>query len=312
MKKILVLVLFFVELFYFNTTLFAQQNTILIKSERNKDNSIDFFYEKSVPGSYTILVEFTNLINSYNTNFEVVVNSSSGKLFKLNPIDKNKGISFISSHATYVNGKINPKADSLFVYTLPFQKGKIISVYESNNLYHDIFNAELPKNWKAYQFKATTADTIFAARKGIVTHIVDHFQTDTISLYTSKKNYITVEHTDGTFATYTGFAYKKVLARLGETVYPQLPIGIIKESFKPAPNDFSMMVYYKEKEKSKKNSKDSNNKLRLTQTFITPYFLTDKGVIQLEHFEKYNVAIDKEILQKELSKSEKKKMNHLN
>jgi len=40
--------------------------------------------------------------------------------------------------------------------------------------------------------------------------------------------------------------------------------------------------------------------------------LTDKGVIHLEHFEKYNVVIHKELLQKELSKSEKKKMNHLN
>lgn len=311
MKKILVLVLFFGELVCFNTTIFAQQHAITIKSERNQDNSIDFYYEKSVPGSYTISVELTNLINAFNSNFEGVVNSSSGKLFKITPIDKNKGISFTSSY-TYVNGKINPKVDSLFVYTLPFQKGKIISVYESNHLYHDIFNAELPKNWKAYQFKTSTADTVFAARKGMVINIVDHFQTDTISFYTTKKNYITIEHADGSFATYTGFAHKKVLVKLGQTIYPQSPIGVIKEFFKPMPNDFSMMVYYMSKEKSKKNSKDSNHKLKFNHIFITPYFFTDKGAIQLEHFEKYQVAIDQNLLIKELSKSEKKKMNQLN
>lgn len=303
--------LFFVELVCFNTTIFAQQNDILIRSERNNDNSIDFFYEKSVPGSYTILVEFTNLINSYNTKFEVVVNSSSGKLFKLNPIDKNKGISFISSHATYVNGKINPEVDSLFVYTLPFQKGKIISVYESNHLYHDIFNAELPKNWKAYQFKTTNADTIFAARKGIVVELEDRFETDTIAILNTKRNYINVEHADGTFATYTGFAYKKTLVKLGQTIYPQTPIGIIKESFKPIPNDFSFVVYYLNNDKSKRNSANTNTKWNIKHHFLTPYFNTDKGVVQLEHYEEYQVVIDPLLIQKEMTKSEKKKMNQL-
>lgn len=288
----------------------AQNNIILLKTERKQDNSVEIHYEKFVPGNYTIAVKFSNLTNSYNSDFEEVVNSTSGKLMTLNPIDKKLGINFMYSY-TYTKGIINPKFDSLFVYTLPFQEGKIINIYETSNLFHDILDRELPKNWKAYQFNTVNADTIFAARKGIVVAVVDHNVIDTISLLTTKRNYLTIEHVDGTFATYAGFAHKKMLVKLGQTIYPRTPIGIVKESFRAVPNNFSFMVYYLNKEKPKRNSKESGDALEIRNAFITPYFFTDKGTIQLKDFEKYQVAVSPDLLLKELTKSERKKMNLL-
>lgn len=311
MKKLLQLVLLFTTITTYNISGYAQQNAITLKTKQNKDNSIEFSYEKTAPGSYTVMVEIYNLLNAYHSNFEHVVKLSSGKLFTLHPIDKNRGISFNSSYS-YTNGIMNPKVDSLFVYTLPFQKGKIISVYESNHLYHDIFNAELPKNWKAYHFKADAADTIFAARKGMVVKVNDQFETDTISFFNSKKNYITLEHADGSFATYTGFAKNNIFVKPGQTIYPQTPLGNIKEPFKPIPNNFSFMVYYLTKEKSKQKSTNTNFTKNIKQVFITPYFNTEQGILKLEHYEKYNVAVNADEIQKEMTKSEKKKLNKLN
>lgn len=307
MKKMFYLLLITTTII-FDSNSYAQENQVKIKVKRNQDNSTDVFYEKSVPGNYTIRIEFSNVSNSYPQDFEDVVEHSSGLLLTIKPNDKNQPISF--NYSSWVQmGNLKPKVDSLFVYTLPFRKEKIVTSYESNNLYHDILNAELPKNWVAYQFRTINADTIFAARKGIVVALVDHFETDTIALVNTKNNYIMIEHADGTLASYTGFAKKKMLVKLGQTVYPQTPIGIIKESFRAIPNNFFFNVFYLFNDKSKNRNKNSNSKWNVKQAFVRPYFLTENGIKQLEAFEKYQVTIDPIIIQKEMTKSEKKKIN---
>ena len=80
MKKLLKFAIVFIIFIGFETTIFAQQHAITIKSERNQDNSVDFYYEKSVPGSYTISVELTNLINAFNNNVVNTFNIVSSKV----------------------------------------------------------------------------------------------------------------------------------------------------------------------------------------------------------------------------------------
>jgi hypothetical protein len=281
----------------------AQTNTVSVKFERNSDNSISFEYEKSAPGSYMLTVTLSNLTNSHNNEFNGIVNSSSGRLFKLMPIDKGKSIGF-SYKYTYNPGITNPTIDSLFVYALPFKKGTVIKVSESSNVNHSYLGQDLPKNWKAYHFQALAADTVYAARKGEIIAISDQFETDTISYYTSKKNTITVEHADGTWATYTGFAKNRSFVKLGQTVYPQMPLGLIKEPYLRQSNDFSFMLFYFSDGGKKSKSEPSNGPRK--SVFITPYFNTETGIVQLKSQFRYQVVVDEEIIIKEMTKRELK------
>jgi len=307
MKKKAILLMTFLTIVGVHHKLIAQNKNIEITYKRNSDKSVDISYTKELPGSYYLRLNFPILENCYPSEFEGVIKSSSGRLIELQPINKEQHVNF-SYKYSFLRGVPNPKVDSLFNYTIPFKKGKKIKVQEASNLGEKYFGSEKPSNWKSYIVYTKSADTIHCMRKGIVVKITNKHKSDILfeKSYTSKRNSIIVEHSDGTYASYTGLKKNSFFVKLGQTVYPQTKIGII-EKFNKQNYRLSFAIYYlinanleSSKKQNLKNNKSQNE-------FLTPYFVTENGIDKLKSGKEHTVTFNKTILFEELTRREKRK-----
>ncbi|MBK0368714.1 hypothetical protein [Flavobacterium agrisoli] len=294
-------------------SLLAQKQIITINKKVNDDKSIDFYYEKNSPGSYSVDLQFSNVQNCDVREHKAVLRSHSGFLMKLRPIDKNKGIGY-SYNIYSIMGELNPRIDSLFGYSLPFKNGKKVKIKEAGNAGEKFLGQEKPANWKSFFVISPTPDTICSMRKGIVVRIVnEHENTDSAdAIYTSKRNSVTIEHEDGTCATYTGFNQNKIWVKLGESVHPQTEIGV-SEMYNGKGYTIHFNVHYlfdKDFKSTSKNLKGYKSKFKN----INPIFITQEGDVQIESGKEYTAKVDEMVITKEFSKSEKKKYakEHLN
>jgi hypothetical protein len=296
--------------------LFAQIRNITINSKLNDDKSIDIEYEKELPGSYYIVIEFSDISNCFTNEYKGVVTGYSGRLLNLKPINAQQGIGYSLKYSS-VMGVPNPKVDSLFQYTLPFKIGKKNKIYEAGNIGEKYFGSEKPANWKSYVVSFKSPDTIFSMRKGIVVKLTNEYDDDasTTKIYTSKRNSIIIEHEDGTFAEYKGFKKNSFKVKLGQIVYPQTQLGTI-ELFNKSENNyrFDFCIYYlfglsffdnNDTEKKVTRVYTSNDGSRYK--YLTPNFLTSEGATSIESKKEYTGFINETILLQEMTRSEKKK-----
>ena len=307
MKKIIFVLTAFFTIIGINNKLFSQNNNITVTHKRNPDKSVDISYNKELPGSYYLKLVFPSLDNCYPTKFEGVIKNSSGRLIKLKPINSERNIKFSYTYSS-IRGIPNPKVDSLFNYTLPFKKGKKVTIYEASNLGEKYFGSEKPSNWKSYIINSKSPDTVFCMRKGIVIEIINKFKADTLSQksFTSKRNRIIVEHSDGTYASYTGFNKESISVKLGQIVYPQTQLGTM-EVLNKGNYRLSFDVHYlidnnleRQKKQTLKNRKSQNE-------YLTPYFITKNGAEKITSNKEYTVFFNETILFQELTRREKKK-----
>lgn len=284
-----------------NTCTICAQNVLTVDSKRNDDKSVDFFYNKTKPGTYTVVVTFRSLENAYYTPEKYLVTNFDGPLFTLKPTDPNKGISYSYSYR-YIQGTFKPKGvDTSFVYLLPFEKEKIIQAAEHSNLGEVYLKQARPKGWKAYQFRGEALDSVYAARKGIVINVRDEFEQDTTAIFTSKTNQVVVEHPDGSVAVYKGFKKKGIVVKEGENIFPHTFLGVLGNELVTHKKYLSFMVYYLSDLGFEENKRPET-------TFITPRFLTASGSIILTNRQKYTAAVSDEIITKEMTRREGKKI----
>ncbi len=304
-KRIICLMLFVI-----NVHLFAQVQNITINRTVNDDKSIDLNFEKTLPGSYYIVMEFSNISNCYTNEYKGVITGYSGRLLSLKPINAQQGIGYSLKYSA-VMGVPNPKVDSLFQYTLPFKIGKKVKIYEAGNIGEKYFGSEKPANWKSYVVHFKSPDTIFSMRKGIVVKLNNEYDDDAsvAKHYTSKRNSIIIEHEDGTFAEYKGFKKNSFKVKLGQIVYPQTQLGIV-ELFNKSENNyrFDFCIYYLFNIKSIGNNEKQTFKNTASRNkFVTPKFLTSDGITTVESNKEYTSFFNETILLQEFTRSEKKK-----
>ncbi|WCO00899.1 hypothetical protein [Psychroserpens ponticola] len=292
----------------FNFNLFAQDKTIKVKTERNSDNSIDFLYEKSLPGSYYIILELDNLENANRPTFKKVLKQSSGRLFTLRPLNKDKGIRFTYKYK-YTMGEPNPEVDSLFQYVLPFKTGSKVGAIVNKDFYGEKF-LESDKNtsWYSLKFYSKTSDTVLCMRRGTIIKVRDEFDNNSTKgkRVTTKSNSITIEHLDGTIASYFGFLKDGIFVNLGQEVYPHTKLGAISNNYDNMYSFIFRQFYISDNEtiyNEHRKLKDAEK----GKKFIMPYFKTSNGSVQLENKKIYTSEFNEEIFYKEFSKREKKK-----
>lgn len=285
----------------------AQNKNITITFKRNADNSINFRYEKKLPGSFYLNIVFNNLQNCNKRTYKGVIKNNSGNLFKLKPVNKDKPINF-SYKYSYTRGVPNPKTDSLFTYSLPFKNGKAITILESSNLNQTYLGSEKPSKWKSYIINRSVSDTVCSMRKGMVVKIVNEFNTDTTTQYSYKSNMnsILIEHTDGTFASYKGFKKNSFFVKLGQTVYPQTQLGVL-DAFSKDTFRLYFNIYYLTTNILNTKKKTTVKGYKSNSEFLTPYFYTTNGTQQLKNRTHYIIGFNNNILFKEFTKREKKK-----
>ena len=300
-------ILLFTLFFCFNNVLFSQQKTIRVYSERNKkDKNVSFYYEKTKPGSYYLSVKFSELENTHTSDFHGVVKRPSGFLFKMRALDKTESIKYAYSYS-WIKGVPNPKLDSTFIYSLPFKKGNEAYVYEQGYVKETYFGNKRPDSWRSYSFRTKTTDTICSIRKGIVIDIVNKYEKDSLKkAFSTQRNRLIIEHEDGTIAYYKNLVKNSFLVKLGQTVYPQTPLGIMHKS-KNEMYYFSLIVSYLANKDYDEIISRSFTKGKSINKFITPFFYASSGSFQLQEKTKYIVEFDKSILTKEFTKKELKK-----
>jgi len=306
-KRFQLLPIFFLMIMSYAVKAQTNEPAIVVKYVRNKDNSVSFNYVKNRPGTYKLKITFSDFVNTNASDYEELIKYDSGSLLTLRPDNKESYINFGYS-VSYVFGNPEPKVDSLFHYVLPFKKGKNIVVYENSNLNEKYFGAGKVDSWKSYCVTSKTPDTIYAMRKGIVVEVKNEFATDTLVtgyVYSSKRNSVTIEHEDGTYSSYKGLKMNSFFVKLGETVYPATPLGVL-DRFNNKTYDLHFMVYYIGKKDYIPDPKATLKTAKTAYDCLSPYFYTTEGLVKIIPKNKYTVDCNQEIITKEMTKREVK------
>lgn len=296
----------FFSFLHFVFVLKGQKSAIELTTSSNKDRSIDILYEGNFRGSYYIKLHFSRLENAVYSDFGHVLNGFRGRVTKLRPLDENRGISFNYSYQFW-RGKPIKDYNLNQPYLLPYSLGKNVMVRHITHI-NQTLGLSVPPNWLSYGFTTENPDSIFACRKGIVVDVVNEYQTDTSAIYKfqSKKNYINVEHDDGTLARYLGFELDKVHVKVGDKVFPGTFLGIVGR-YDKTPNMYILHLsfYYLDISKKTMNRGDDGS-YGIFYNYLTPLFLTKTGVLPLIENEIYQVVQNDDVIKSEMSKKEKK------
>ena len=117
----------------------------------------------------------------------------------------------------------NIKHNDAYRYSLPFKKNKYYKVtqgFKGKKSHSSI------KSKYAIDFNLKIGDTVYAARKGTVAWVIEHFKEHGGIAMIKKANKIVILHEDGTNASYVHLDYKGALVEPGDYVEKGQPIGI--------------------------------------------------------------------------------------
>ena len=303
MKK-LILLLIFIPLISF-----GQTNIIDVDYVINNDNSVSFNYKKNVVGSYLVILEFSNLSNTRaQRRVSKILKNNSGSLFlKLKPINDENSIGF-QYRTMFFKGSVNSKVNEDYPYILPFNKGDKITPRDLYSIENRYLNEEVPEGWKSYSFTFNEKKEVKAIRKGIVIEIKDTYTPDysiEASFY-SEQNSISIEHIDGTVATYKGFDKNTIQLKEGETVYPQTTLGqLVKYDKRDIYRLYLTLYSYTTKDNISLFSLNSSDDYGIT--YLTPKFYVRNSQEILKDNIPYIVDFDEKTQFKEMRKKEIKK-----
>ena len=303
MKK-LILLLLFIPLISF-----GQKNIIDVDYVINNDNSVSFNYKKNVVGSYLVILEFSSLSNTRaQRRVSKILKNNSGSLFlKLKPINDENSIGF-QYQTMYFKGSVNSKVNEDYPYILPFNKGDKITPRDLYSIENRYLNEEVPEGWKSYSFTFNEKKDVKAIRKGIVIEIKDTYTPDhsiEASFY-SEQNSISIEHIDGTVATYKGFDKNTIQLKEGETVYPQTTLGqLVKYDKRDIYRLYLTLYSYTTKDNISLFNLNSSDDYGIT--YLTPKFYIKNSLEILKDNNEYLVDFDEKTQFKEMRKKEIKK-----
>ncbi|MGY6650422.1 M23 family metallopeptidase [Wenyingzhuangia sp. IMCC45574] len=188
-------------LFFISLTTFAE-NKIKVYFEKTK-GGYNFFVnnDEYCPGS--IKLHFDKLINLQSSAknpqiFVVPARVDRFLILRLKIKDPDKKNSFHYNTNSNWGDHFKTDYDKDYLYSLPFKKGMRIKI---NQGYNGAFSH---KNKNALDFGLKTGTQILAAREGIVIRVVENNKKHCTEKGCEEfNNYITIYHSDGTFAEYT-------------------------------------------------------------------------------------------------------------
>ena len=306
MKK-LILLLLFIPL-----VSFGQKNIIDVDYVINNDNSVSFNYKKYVVGSYLVVLDFSNLSNTREQRrVSKILKNNSGSLFlKLKPINDENSVGF-QYQTMYFKGSVNSKVNEDYPYILPFNKGVKITPRDLYSIENRYLNEEVPEGWKSYSFTFNEKKEVKAIRKGIVIEIKNTYSPDysiEASFY-SEQNSISIEHIDGTVATYKGFDKNTIQLKEGETVYPQTTLGqLVKYDKRDIYRLYLTLYSYTTKNNISLFNLNSSDDYGIT--YLTPKFYVRNSLEILKDNNEYLVDFDEKTQFKEMRKKEIKKFKN--
>lgn len=295
------LLLYFVISISFIAQGFSQKLEV---TSRYEDRNVVFDATFDGTGTYTLVLSFSEL-QGYKSRSgrQAIINIpspfSGNSIYKLTEIDGARTSTYRYSYQ-YFQGKYNAKPDENFPYLLPVKPGNNVRVFWLENLEVKLGKSVADKILCA-TFSYTGVDTVYAIRSGQVVSVKNGTrdriipEAGTVYYDEASQSLIEVEHKDGTIARYVCMTSGKSLLEEGDRIIAGQPLAVFTQ-------------------------KDDNQEMkvgihlfRLGKKFeyevIMPKYYTDSGLIQPEYGKEYVGASAKEIVEKELTKKEKKNLN---
>ncbi|MGW8122064.1 M23 family metallopeptidase [Roseivirga echinicomitans] len=201
---------------------FAQEKEINVYDIK-EDGRIGLYADndKPYPQTVTLTLKLVGLRPSKEVP-EFIVIPAKSKEFRLTSliIPYNRGWKYSFSY-TYRFGDANATHDPNQVYQLPFEEGTSYRLTQGYN------STRSHQGDNALDFTMEEGTTVLAARAGEVVRIKEDSNQGCSNIRCSKMaNYVTILHSDGTYADYVHLQFQGVTVALGDMVEVGDPIAL--------------------------------------------------------------------------------------
>lgn len=208
-------------------TLFSQNN-IKVYHERKGDTLSLYadnkgIYPMSLVFSGSPEVENMRIPQPFKTTQVIPANSIKNRVGYFIIDDKTKSwkVKKVPGYMMYIGDVTLKNYDKDYHYDLPFKKGKSFNIYQG---YNGTFSHQ---NENSLDFTMPEGTEVIAAREGLVTDLVNINNTGCPTRScVDKANYITILHSDGTFAQYYHLKQNGVKVNIGDQVKKGDVIGL--------------------------------------------------------------------------------------
>ena len=180
--------------------------------------------------TYILHLDFTTLDNAkadHTLPFEAEVRPGINKLLTISPLNNRDDIK-LNYKSSYRKGCLSPVVNAGFVYLLPIMPGLETQAYIIPN---GKGAGSIPggqDSGYSVRLRAKMGDTIYAARRGIVTAVdVSNTENDAGASTTSNWNYVEIAQADCSFAQYGVLKKDGAFVKPGQTVEAGTPIGLV-------------------------------------------------------------------------------------
>ena len=294
-------------------SLFSQR-TIEIKYETDSRGAYVFSCLNNAYCNYVLDLGFTtfkNLRCDQPLPFHGEVKPGYNKLFTISAIDPQQATQF-NYNSQNQKGCMHPVVSLDFTYLLPISPGKEAQSYEMSpdklpdTLARGISKTGTERNkdsvsWYVLRLKMKAGDTIYAARKGIVTELMDQSgANDAGQTSVSTENFIELVQADCSFARYGILKKNSAMVKPGQTVKAGQPLGLVGGDSFGRGSDLRFSVYYYQQEDHPGQAGSRH--------YIIPQIWTKKnGKGRLKHGVIYTSEFPAVVLDQELAKKVKSK-----
>ncbi len=286
------------------TQTFSQSNPIEITYTRDETkNEYTFQYKNPNYCDYAVRVEFTSLQGgscSCVLPYLNSVSSGNGSLFTIKPTQANQGVSFQFGYKT-LKGRLLNKPPKPFIYLFPFSKKEAHRANQTQNIV-EVLGGKKVTNFYGMSFQMQKGDTVFAARRGVVSEIKNEFATHSEEVwFSTNTNFVEIFHQDGTFGRYNRFKMGTIMVKLGQLVEAGQPLGTVADDTFEGNTLAQFTVYYLDKVKA---FTEAHSFSYLVPTFYTT---THPAGVVLQQGAFYTSDFPESIVTQEMSKRELKK-----
>ncbi len=180
--------------------------------------------------TYILQLDFTTLVNAkadHALPYEAEVKPGVNKLLVLSPLNKTEDTK-VNFKTSYRKGCMSPAVNTGFVYLLPVTPGLETQAYVIPNAKGAGSIPGGQDSGYAVRLRAKMGDTIYAARRGVVTAVdVSNTENDAGATTTSNWNYVEISQGDCSFAQYGVLRKDAAFVKPGQTVEAGTPIGLV-------------------------------------------------------------------------------------
>lgn len=211
--NIILRILFTVVLIFSISTVFSQKNVSVYNTKIDSGYIVYADNKEPFPVSVKLNFSTVNLVASEDSFVFLIPAKSNRVLTKFLISDFSKSYSFTFSYKTFLGNIALQQYDTNYVYHLPFSKN--IS-YKLHQGYNGSFSHQ---NENALDFTMPVGSLVTAARAGVVIQVIDNNNENCLSKSCMDfNNYITILHSDGSYAKYVHLDHNGAKVKVGDIV----------------------------------------------------------------------------------------------